>query len=445
MEDNIATHARPLPTWPIAVAIPSGLVAVVVLLLFIESAASWRVMTALLVGVALGVLLVADRISRGRIQGLTDAAEEVARKAAEMRENLKSRDAEIIRLQADGKRRTTAFESERDTLTARLAKVTAELAESRAALDSLQSAVGQLKDQNSMLQSERADAIQRRQLLQAQYQELENTSRALGSSHTERTAQYRAAMDSAEQVRSELERLRASETALETECQKLRHQVERLELERRSFDLRERALRDEVELSRRNVAEAMSRAESASAQRGLHEELAARRAELDRLADEIAHLKSQLDMARERAALAEQAREDAASTIRRLEEQVAASDAVIGELQDEVRNVSTESRSDMAKHFTWRLNFFESNEVRLSFVNDGATVDLVEVKTEPALNCGFDGARRLERGGDGAVVIRPNKGAKAPDDFRVTIRYTLRPQEASFRIRPYAPNKIERL
>ncbi len=445
MEDPIAKHARPVPTWPIAVSIPAGLVAVVVLLLFIESAASWRVMAAVLVLVAVGVLLVADRISRGRIQELADAAEEIARTTADARDNLKSRDAEIMRLQADAKRRTTAYESERDTLAERLGKATAELAESRAALDSLQSAVGQLKDQNTTLQSERADAIQRRQMLQAQYQELETASRELGSSHTERTAQYRAAMDSAEQVRSELERLRASESGLETECQKLRHQVERLELERRSFDLRERALRDEVELLRRNVAEAMTRAESASAQRGLHEELAARRAELDRLADEIAHLRSQLEMARERAALAEQSREDAASTIRRLEEQVAASDAVIGELQDEVRNVSTEPRSDMAKHFTWRLNFFESDEVRLSFVNDGAAVDLVEVRTEPVLTCGFDGARRLERGGDGAVVIRPNKGTKAPDDFRVTIRYTLRPQEATFRIRPYAPTKIERL
>jgi hypothetical protein len=163
------------------------------------------------------------------------------------------------------------------------------------------------------------------------------------------------------------------------------------------------------------------------------------------LADELAHQKSQVEVARERAALADRSREEAEGTIRRLEEKVAASDSVIGELQDEVRNVSAEPRSDMAKHFSWRLNFFDDHEVKLSFTNDGATVDLVEVSAEPALTCAFEGARRLERGADGTILVRSPKAGKLPDDFRLNVRYTLRTQQAVFRLRPYSPNKIERL
>jgi hypothetical protein len=252
-------------------------------------------------------------------------------------------------------------------------------------------------------------------------------------------------MEVAEQAKAELDRLRANEAQIAAECQRLRNQGERMELELRGFQFRERALSEEVEILRRKAADAMAAAQSASAQRALHEELAARRNELDRLGEELSHQKSQVELARERASLAERSREEAAATIQRLEEKIEASDSVIGELQDEVRNVSAEPRSDMAKHFSWRLNFFENQEVKLNFTNDGAMVDLIDVFAEPAVPCAFEGTRRLQRGADGTVLVRPAKGAKLPDDFKLTVRYTLRTQSALFRLRPFSANKIERL
>ena len=81
----------------------------------------------------------------------------------------------------------------------------------------------------------------------------------------------------------------------------------------------------------------------------------------------------------------------------------------------------------------------------VALTHDGATVDLIDVFAEPTIPCAFEGARRLERGADGTVLVRPAKGAKLPDDFKLTVRYTLRTQSAVFRLRPFSPNKIERL
>jgi len=445
MDDTHSPNLRPMPMWPLAVAAPACLASLGVLAMFIDGSVPGRVMAGVLGLAAVGIMVIGDQLLRGRLEQTVLAVDEASRGVGELRDTIRSREADINRLQGDVKRRTTVFEAERDDLSQRLAKATGELAETRAQLSALQSSIGELTNQNVTLQTERAEAIQRRQMLQAQYQDLETTSRQLGASHTERTVQYRSAMDVAEQAKAELDRLRSNEAGLAAESQRLRHQVDRLEQELKGAEFRERALRDEAEVLRRKAADAMAAAQSASAQRALHEELAARRNELDRLAEELSHQKSQVEVARERASLAERSREDAAAIIQRLEEKVEASDAVIGELQDEVRNVSAEPRSDMAKHFSWRLNFFETQEVKLNFTNDGATVDLIDVFAEPSIPCAFEGARRLERGTDGVVLVRPAQGAKLPDDFKLTVRYTLRTQAAAFRLRPFSPNKIERL
>jgi predicted nucleic acid-binding Zn-ribbon protein len=445
MDDTLPQNVRPLPTWPIAVAAPACLASLGVLAMFVEGSVPGRVMAGVLGLAAVGVMAIGDRLLRSRVELTSRSVDEATQRVGELRETIRSREAEINRLQGDVKRRTTAFDAEKDDFSQRLAKVASELAESRAQLHALQASIGELTNQNATLQTERAEAIQRRKMLQAQYQDLEVTSRQLGASHTERTVQYRSAMDVAEQAKAELDRLRANEAGIAVECQRLRHQVERMEQELRGFQFRERALNEEVEMLRRKAADATAAAQSASAQRALHEELAARRNELDRLAEELSHQKSQVEVARERTSLAERSREEANATIQRLEEKVEASDSVIGELQDEVRNVSAEPRSDMAKHFSWRLNFFENQEVKLNFTNDGATVDLIDVFAEPAVPCAFEGNRRLQRGADGTVLVRPAKGAKLPDDFKLTVRYTLRAQSALFRLRPFSANKIERL
>ncbi len=445
MEVSPATSPRPPATWPIAIAVPGVAAAVAVILLFIEGPWMWRVIAAVLSVAGVGVLIYGDRLLRGRIRELWAGVEDHERRMEEVRDTLKSREADIGRLQGDLKRRTTAWDAERLDLDTRLRQATGDLATNRTELETLQAAWAQLREQNGTLSAERADALQRRQLLQAQYQDLEVTSRQLGASHAERSAQYREALDSAGQVRSELERLRVSESTLTTEAQKLRHQVERLDQERRSFDFRERALREEVETLRRNLAEAKSTAQAATTQRALTEELTSRRAELDRLSEELAHQREQSRLAVSRAELAERAREEVAAQLSRLQERLEATDVVIGELQDEVRNVSKESKSDLAQHFVWRLNYFENDEIRLNFTNDGPAVDLVALRCEPALPCAFEGERAVARGGEGTVVVRPVRPAKAPDEFRLTIRYTIRSQDAGFRIRPYSANKIERL
>lgn len=445
MDDTPSLSFRPMSKWPIAVAIPACLASLGALAMFVEGSMPGRVLAGIFSLAGAGVLIIGDQLLRGRLEQAAQTVEETARGVGELRDTIRARDLEINRLQADVKRRTVAFDAEKDDLSKRLAKAVSELDETRARLEALQSSIGELTNQNVALQSERAEAIQRRQLLQAQYQDLETTSRQLGASHTERTVQYRSALEVAEQAKVELDRLRASEAGLAAEGQRVRHQVERLEQELRGFEFRERAFKMEVETLRQKAADATAAAQSASAQRALHEELAARRTELDRLAEELAHQKSQVEAARGQAQLAERAREESAAAIQRLEEKVEASDSVIGELQDEVRNVSTESRSDMAKHFVWRLNFFETQEVKLNFANDGATVDLVDVFAEPSIPCTFEGGRRLERGGDGVILVRPPKGAKLPEEFKLTVRYTLRTQSATFRLRPFSPNKIERL
>lgn len=445
MESRTTPVGTALPAWPLVVGLGAVTGLLVLLFLPFGSSGAGRAAIAGLACLCAGSFVAGLVGHRTLNRVLVDEAQGLRRELGEGRDTVRARDAEIQRLQAEQKRQAKLFEAERVEIEQRNQQQSAELEAARLGLANLNAALGELRTEKDALATEKADAIQRRHSLQVQFQDLEASSRQLGVSHAERTAQYKEALAATESAREELHRLRLAEASLSAESQKLRHQVDRLESDRRAAELRERQIGTDLDLLRQRLKDSEAALETANARRGLQEELALRRAELDRLADELAHQREQNHRAMERAQAAEKARESAERQIGILEEQARSAQSVIVGLEDELRNVSKEDRSDMAQHFSWQLNFFDPKEVKLNFANNGATVDVVDLMTEPGARCEYEGERRIATGGQATVMVRPAKAGSLPDDLLLTIRYTLRTQEARFRIRPEGNPKIERV
>jgi hypothetical protein len=131
------------------------------------------------------------------------------------------------------------------------------------------------------------------------------------------------------------------------------------------------------------------------------------------------------------------------SKIQELERKAGEVEQVIKELHELLQKKLAEPHPEMAHHFVWQVNHFQENEVTLNFLNCGVPMDLIGTTSQPGLTIESPVGRHLGRNESGA--FRFSSRAKLPQEFLVHVRMTAFAQEASFRIRPFAETKIERL
>src|SRR5262249_31603058 len=131
------------------------------------------------------------------------------------------------------------------------------------------------------------------------------------------------------------------------------------------------------------------------------------------------------------------------SKVADLERKLAEAEQLIKEVHESYREKLAESKPAIADHFTWKVNFFHENEVILNFFNRGLPMDLIEASSQPAVDIELPSERHIARDAEGKV--RFFSKATLPQEFLVRIRMTAIAQETSFRIRPFAETKIERV
>ena len=131
------------------------------------------------------------------------------------------------------------------------------------------------------------------------------------------------------------------------------------------------------------------------------------------------------------------------SKIQELERKAAEAEQLIKELHQLLQEKLAEPQPQMADHFVWQVNHFHENEVTLNFLNRGVPMDLIATHSQPGLSIESPVGRHLARNESGS--IRFSSRAKLPAEFLMHVRMTAFAQEASFRIRPFAETKIERL
>ena len=131
------------------------------------------------------------------------------------------------------------------------------------------------------------------------------------------------------------------------------------------------------------------------------------------------------------------------SKIQEHEQKAAQAEQLIKELHKLLEDRLAETKSQMADHFVWKTNFFHEKEITLDFVNGGVPVHLISTTSQPALTIESPVGRHLGR--NESATIRFSSKANLPHEFLVRVRLAAFTQEASFRIRPFAEPKIERL
>jgi F0F1-type ATP synthase membrane subunit b/b' len=363
------------------------------------------------------------------------------------KKDLLRRVSDSERLLAQAKRETDErlrqSEREKTELAARVEEEKRRAAAQQAAKEEIQRAVAQLSREKDDLATQGAEAIARRQSLQKQYIDLEKTANEVKAAYTEKADHQRRALAELERLRADLKDIQAERDGAQAEASRLRRQIETLGMEQSNAALRETKTKTEAADWKARAEAAERQARNLQANTALEEELSSRRTEIERLCQKVDDLTRQQDLTVERSRLLERERDETNAQLPALSRQIESLEQVIGQLQDECRNGHLEPRHEMDRHFVWRLNFFKEQEVILNFFNQGAQVDLVDVFTEPELICEIPGKRRLGRGAEGRIRVAAAKAL--PPEFTLKVRYTIYPQEAALRIRPFDSAKIERI
>ena len=349
----------------------------------------------------------------------------------------------LAQSQREAESRWQESEQEKASLVERLARERERADSSGAALQEIQEVLARLRREVSELADERAQAISQRQSLQKQYFELERTALEIKALHTGKAEAYHQTLAEMHKLGADLKDLHAERESMQAEVARLRREGETLRMDQTNAGLRGEKWKAEAGEWRARAEAAESEMHKLKASTALTEELAARRAEIDRLYQQIEALTQQRDLGMERCKLLDRERTELKDQVPKYTSQIESLNQVIAELQDECRNAHQEPRHDMARHFVWRLNFFKEREVQLSFLNEGVSVDLVSLRTEPGLPCEILKERRLAGGLEG--VVRISSPNPLPGEFLLKIVYTIYPQEFTLKVRPSGTPRIERI
>jgi hypothetical protein len=279
---------------------------------------------------------------------------------------------------------------------------------------------------------ELTDAIDRRRLSETRNQDLDRRLREVETT-------YAGSFGKLKESEQEIIRLKESARTLQAENdsfrQNLARQLRELEVagqDRASAETRFFHLKREVDGLKSRAEGAEEKVRYLEGDLPKRQEFVARR-ETEKL------LEAEQAMNRE----LEQQKSALASKIQELEGRAAQAEQVIKELHELLQKKLAERQPEMAHHFVWQVNHFQENEVTLNFLNRGLPMDLIGTTSQPGLTIESPVGRHLGRNESG--TFRFSTGAKLPQEFLVHVRITAFAQEASFRIRPFAETKIERL
>jgi hypothetical protein len=226
--------------------------------------------------------------------------------------------------------------------------------------------------------------------------------------------------------------LRAESDSLRQSSARLQRELEVAARERSDTEQRLSQMKRDLDLIRSRAEGAESRVTYLESELPTREQFVARR-EIEKLLEDERAVKRELES--EKSALE--------SKVVELKQQAGEAEQLIKELHERWQERVAESKPQVADHFTWKVNYFHDNEVILNFVNRGLTMDLIDTTSQPPLAVEVPAGRHLGRNESG--TIRFSSKTLLPQEFLVRIRMTTFAQEASFRIRAFADNKIERV
>ncbi|HZR21361.1 MAG TPA: hypothetical protein VFE51_29030 [Verrucomicrobiae bacterium] len=282
------------------------------------------------------------------------------------------------------------------------------------------------------LRQELTDAIDRRRLSETRNQDLDLRLREV-------EATYAGSFSKLKESEQEIIRLKESVRTLQAENdsfrQNLARQLRELEVaghERAATETRFFHLKREVDGLKSRAEGAEERVRYLEGDLPKQQEFVARR-ETEKLLEAEQARNRELEL--QKSALE--------SEIQELERKAGGAEEVIKELHGLLQKNLAEPHAEMGHHFVWQVNHFHENEVTLNFLNRGVPMDLIGTTSQPGLTIESPAGRHLGRNESG--TIRFSSRAKLPQEFLVHVRMTAFAQEASFRIRPFAETKIERL
>jgi len=338
---------------------------------------------------------------------------------------------------------STLWAGERQRLESALASAQQATETLAAEHEHLRSELRRLLADNQALQAQQAETLERRRVLEGQYLELEASARQLGAAHSARAERHRVALDELGQLRTGFQQLNRDLEAAQAEKARLRSELDLSVAERRNLELRAARLEASITEWQERAEAIQAAARRQEVNRALEEELAARRREIQQLCAELETQRAQRELAEQQAQAATTTQHETETEFKQLKDAVRQREQVIDDLQAECRRQHEEPRQDLMSHFVWQVNYFGEKEVLLTFQNAGASLDFIELVTEPTLMCELPPQRTVPRGSAGRLRI--SSPTALPQEFLLRCRYTIYPQEAAFRLRPAGPVKLERL
>jgi chromosome segregation ATPase len=277
-----------------------------------------------------------------------------------------------------------------------------------------------------------SEASARRRLSETRIADFDRRLREVGEAHAANAGKLKESEQEVLRLKENVHTLRAESDSLRQNSARLQRELEVAARERSDTELRLSQMKQDLDLLRSRAEGAEKRVTYLESELPTQEQFVARR-EIEKLLQDERAVKRELES--EKSALESRAAE--------LEQQAGEAEQLIKELHERWQERVAESKPQVADHFTWKVNYFRDHEVVLNFVNRGLRMDLIDATSQPALAVEVPADRHLAR--NESATIRFSSRALLPQEFLVRIRMTAFAQEASFRIRPFADNKIERV
>jgi len=298
--------------------------------------------------------------------------------------------------------------------------------------ESLRLELERLRTEHHRLNQELSESSARRRLTETRNQDFDRRLREAEDAYAASVSKLKESEQAVLGLRETARALRSEGESFRQGSVRLQSELELVAKDRSNMELRLSQTKQELELLK-------SRADGAEArvsylESGLPAQQAtAARQEIEKLLQAEQAAKRELEV--EKSGLE--------SKIVELEQQARKDAQVLKELHEVCREKLAEPKPQVAEHFTWKVNYFHDNEVIFNFVNRGLPVDLIDATCDPALTVDLPSVRHVGR--NEPATIRFSSRTILPQEFMVRVRMTVFAQEASFIVRAFDETKIERV
>lgn len=288
-----------------------------------------------------------------------------------------------------------------------------------------------------------AECLARRQSSELRLTEWDQRLHLLAEERSVLAGDLRLARLEIQRLSDESRRSDADAVAFSNQVIRLSKELEAARLERANLELRLTQASDQAAALDFRAESAEMEAASLQRDRQSHHQLDWQRAELDRLANDNRAVEREREALKQRIQILEAAQDTVQQELARYRATISESQALIASLHQTLQTGAAEEKLDVASHFIWVVNYFRENEVLLQFENRGVPMEIIDVHTEPELLGQVESGRSVGPGATGRLKM--TGPGKLPNEFVARVKFTIFPQEAAFRIRPFADQKLERL